>query len=118
MNSAGPVPRMRRPPGSRRDRDQRKHRSSRQRIVAALDERFRVVLRSLRREQNRPRGPDHIQLAMELTLQPGDIIPVCLPNLVPVTVAGRVFARGSVGESNGRTAIKIERIEEGSASYE
>ena len=34
------------------------------------------------------------------------------------TIAGRIFARGSVGDSNGRTAIKIERIEEGSASYE
>jgi len=59
-----------------------------------------------------------LPLSQLLTLQAGDIIPVCLPNLVPVTVAGRVFARGSVGESNGRTAIKIERIEEGSASYE
>ncbi|MBK6298224.1 MAG: FliM/FliN family flagellar motor switch protein [Sphingomonadales bacterium] len=59
-----------------------------------------------------------LPLSQLLTLQPGDIIPVCLPNQVPVTVAGRVFARGSVGDSNGRTAIKIERIEEGSASYE
>lgn len=59
-----------------------------------------------------------LPLAQLLTLQPGDIIPVCLPNHVPVTIAGRIFARGSVGDSNGRTAIKIERIEEGSASYE
>lgn len=59
-----------------------------------------------------------LPLAQLLTLQPGDIIPVCLPSQVPITIAGRVFARGSVGESNGRTAIKIERIEEGSASYE
>lgn len=59
-----------------------------------------------------------LPLAQLLTLQPGDIIPVCLPNQVPVTIANRVFARGSVGDSNGRTAIKIERIEEGSAFYE
>lgn len=59
-----------------------------------------------------------LPLSQLLTLQPGDIIPVCLPSQVPVTVAGRVFARGSVGDSNGRTAIKIEHIEEGSASYE
>lgn len=59
-----------------------------------------------------------LPLAQLLTLQPGDIIPVCLPNQVPVTIAGRLFARGSVGDSNGRTAIKIERIEEGSAFYE
>ena len=59
-----------------------------------------------------------LPLAQLLTLRPGDIIPVCLPNQVPITVAGRVFARGSVGDSNGRTAIKIERIEEGSTIYE
>ena len=59
-----------------------------------------------------------LPLAQLLTLRPGDIIPVCLPNQVPITVAGRVFARGSVGDSNGRTAIKIERIEEGSTVYE
>lgn len=59
-----------------------------------------------------------IPLAQLLTLRAGDIIPVCLPNQVPMTIAGRVFARGSVGDSNGRTAIKIERIEEGSATYE
>lgn len=59
-----------------------------------------------------------LPLSQLLTLKPGDVIPVCLPNQVPVTVAGRVFAHGSVGDSNGRTAIKIERIEEGIASYE
>jgi flagellar motor switch protein FliM len=59
-----------------------------------------------------------LPLSQLLTLQPGDIIPVCLPTQVPVTIAGRVFARGSVGESNGRTAIKIERIEEGISSHE
>jgi hypothetical protein len=37
---------------------------------------------------------------------------------VLVTVAGRLFAHASVGDSNGRTAIKIERIEEGSIVYE
>ena len=59
-----------------------------------------------------------LPLAQLLTLQPGDIIPVCLPNQVPVTIAGRVFARGTVGDSNGRTAIKIESIEEGISVYE
>lgn len=59
-----------------------------------------------------------LPIAQLLTLRPGDIIPVCLPNQVPITVAGRVFACGSVGDSNGRTAIKIERIEEGNTMYE
>lgn len=59
-----------------------------------------------------------LPLAQLLNLKAGDIIPVCLPNQVPVTVAGRLFAHASVGDSNGRTAIKIERIEEGSIVYE
>jgi flagellar motor switch protein FliM len=53
-----------------------------------------------------------------LSLKPGDIIPVCLPNHIPVTVAGRLFARGTVGESSGRAAIMIEKIEQGSLIHE
>jgi flagellar motor switch protein FliM len=48
-----------------------------------------------------------------MTLKPGEVIPICLPNLVPVTVGGRQFATASVGEANGRVAIKVEKIEEG-----
>lgn len=59
-----------------------------------------------------------LPLAQLLNLAVGDIIPVCLPSHVPVTIAGRLFARASVGDSNGRTAIKIECIEEGSTVYE
>lgn len=55
-----------------------------------------------------------LPVARLLTLQPGDIIPVSLPNHIPVTVAGRLFARGTVGESSGRAAIMIEKIEQGS----
>lgn len=54
-----------------------------------------------------------VPLSRLLVLKPGDIIPVCLPSTVPVTIAGRVFAEGTVGESGGRTAIRISRIAEG-----
>ncbi len=54
-----------------------------------------------------------VPLSRLLVLKPGDIIPVCLPATVPITVAGRVFAEGTVGESSGRTAIRISRIAEG-----
>ena len=46
-----------------------------------------------------------------LSLAPGDILPILLPNQVPLTVAGRPFARGTIGEANGRAALKIEHIE-------
>jgi flagellar motor switch protein FliM len=46
-----------------------------------------------------------------LSLRPGDILPVMLPTDVPLLVAGRRFARGTIGEANGRTALKIENME-------
>ena len=46
-----------------------------------------------------------------LSLRPGDILPVMLPADVPLLVAGRRFARGTIGEANGRTALKIENME-------
>ncbi len=54
-----------------------------------------------------------VPLSRLLVLKPGDIIPVCLPSTVPVTIGGRIFAEGVVGESGGRTAIRIARIAEG-----
>lgn len=52
------------------------------------------------------------ELSLEklIALKPGDIIPVLMPRYVPVSIGDRLFAHGSVGESNGRTAIKIESI--------
>ena len=48
-----------------------------------------------------------------LTLAPGDVIPVLLPAFVPVSVGGRVVGHGTIGEENGRTAIRLERMEGG-----
>jgi flagellar motor switch protein FliM len=54
-----------------------------------------------------------ISFARLLSLKTGDIIPLLLPQHVPVTVAGRQFALGNIGEANGRAAIKIEKMQEG-----
>ena len=54
-----------------------------------------------------------LPLSRLLSLAPGDIIPVCLPPHVPMTVAGRLFAHGTIGEANGRAALQIEKIENG-----
>jgi flagellar motor switch protein FliM len=59
-----------------------------------------------------------LPLGQLLSLKAGDVIPVCLPNHIPITVAGRLFAQGTVGESSGRAAIKIEKIEQGTMRYE
>lgn len=53
-----------------------------------------------------------ISIATLFRLSPGDIIPIILPQTVPVIANGRVLARGSIGEANGRAAIRIEQLEE------
>lgn len=57
-----------------------------------------------------------ISLSKLLTLQVGDLIPICLPNRVPITIGGRMFAHATVGDSNGRASIRIEKIEKGSTN--
>lgn len=52
-------------------------------------------------------------LSQLMALAPGDFIPVTLPARVPVTVAGRLLAHGTIGEANGRAAIKIDKLEHG-----
>jgi len=46
-----------------------------------------------------------------LQLKPGDTIPIIMADQVPVFVSGTLFALGSIGESNGRAAIRIDQIE-------
>lgn len=54
-----------------------------------------------------------VALGRLLSLAPGDVIPVTLPARVPLTVAGRLFAHGTIGEANGHAAIKIDKFEQG-----
>lgn len=46
-----------------------------------------------------------------LGLKPGDTLPIIMADQVPVFVSGTLFAFGSIGESNGRAAIRIDQIE-------
>jgi len=46
-----------------------------------------------------------------MQLQAGDVIPVTLPSLVPLLVEGRKIAVGTIGEHDGRAALRIERME-------
>jgi flagellar motor switch protein FliM len=52
-----------------------------------------------------------LSLAELMQLREGDIIPVSLTKLVPLIVAGRRVALGSVGERDGKAALKIEKME-------
>jgi flagellar motor switch protein FliM len=45
-----------------------------------------------------------------MQLKPGDVIPIKVPNIVPLLVAGHVIAHGRIGEHDGRAAIKIEKM--------
>jgi flagellar motor switch protein FliM len=54
-----------------------------------------------------------VALSRLMSLAPGDFIPVTLPPRVPLTVAGRLLAHGTIGEANGRAAIKIDKLEQG-----
>lgn len=49
-----------------------------------------------------------------LQLAPGDVIPISVPALVPLLVAGRPVGLGRIGDQDGRAALKIEKIENGS----
>lgn len=71
---------------------------------AAMDVRFPV-----RTVLSRP----DMSLESLLTLAPGDVIPVLLPAFVPLSVGGRVIGHGTIGEENGRAAIRLERMEGG-----
>lgn len=52
-----------------------------------------------------------VPLSQLMTLQPGDIIPISFGPEIPLLVANNRFARGAVGASNGRAAIRVNRIE-------
>lgn len=53
----------------------------------------------------------NISLEKLLTLKPGDIIPIVVPERLPLIVSGMIFASGSIGEANGRAALRIEQVE-------
>lgn len=52
-----------------------------------------------------------ISVSELLRLKPGDVIPISLPPVVPLLVAGRQVALGKMGEQDGRAALRIEKVE-------
>jgi flagellar motor switch protein FliM len=52
-----------------------------------------------------------IPLGILIDLKVGDVIPIEFGRDVPVVIAGQRLARGQVGTSNGRAAVKLTAIE-------
>lgn len=46
-----------------------------------------------------------------LALKPGDVIPITLPPRVPLIVANRRLAEGTIGEQEGRAALRVEAVD-------
>lgn len=46
-----------------------------------------------------------------IQLKVGDVIPVSIPASVPLLVEGRTVAVGSIGEQDGKAALRVERIQ-------
>ncbi len=57
-----------------------------------------------------------LSLSELMQLRAGDVIPVSLPAKVPLLVEGKPIALGTIGEQDGRAALKIERIDKGRAA--
>ena len=76
----------------------------RERMVAALGN-VRVRARSV---LARPT----MKLTEVMRLQPGDVIPIEVPALIPLTVDGRVVAKGTIGEVGNRAALRIKNVTE------
>jgi flagellar motor switch protein FliM len=81
----------------------------RDRMGAALSD-VRLQARSVLARPN-------ISVAELMQLKPGDVIPISVPALVPLLVAGRPVALGRIGDQDGRAALQIEKIE-GSLNHE
>ena len=80
--------------------------------TGAWRERLGSAVGEVRIEARTVLARPELSLSELMQLQAGDIIPVSLSKHVPLIVAGRRIALGTVGEHDGRAALKIERMEQ------
>jgi flagellar motor switch protein FliM len=74
--------------------------------------RLDAAVRDVRMQARTVLARPELSVSELMKLAPGDVIPVSLPSLVPLLVAGRPVALGTIGEHDGRAALRIERIED------
>jgi len=75
----------------------------RHRLAAAL-EGVRLPVRSV---LARP----ELTVSQLMSLKVGDVIPITLPPKVPLLVANKRLAIGTIGEQDGRAALQVEQVE-------
>jgi flagellar motor switch protein FliM len=75
-------------------------------------ERLGTAVGEVRIEARTVLARPELSLSELMQLQAGDIIPVSLSKHVPLIVAGRRIALGTVGEHDGRAALKIDKMEQ------
>jgi flagellar motor switch/type III secretory pathway protein FliN len=78
---------------------------------AAWTDRMRAAAMRVRLPARTILARSDVSFQRLLTLSPGDVLPLLLPAQIPLTVAGHIFAHGSLGEANGRAALLIEKME-------
>ncbi len=77
----------------------------RQRLAYAVED-IRLPVRSV---LARP----ELTMAQLMSLKPGDVIPINLNPKVPLLVASKRFAEGTIGEQEGRAALLVESVGKG-----
>ncbi len=53
-----------------------------------------------------------LSMAQLMALRTGDVIPIAMPRVVPLLVADRKVASGTIGERDGRVAFLIDQLEQ------
>lgn len=74
-------------------------------------ERLRTALQDVRLQARSVLARPSLSVSEFMSLKEGDVIPITKPAMVPLLVAGRQIALGTIGEQDGRAALKIEQIE-------
>lgn len=70
--------------------------------------RLNLALREVRMRARTVLARPELNMSELMQLSPGDIIPLNLSGMVPLIVQNREIALGTIGEHNGRAALKIE----------
>ncbi len=73
--------------------------------------RMAAALRDVRLPVRSVLARPSLSLAELINLKPGDVIPITLAPKVPLIVANKRLAQGTIGEQDGRAALMIETID-------
>ncbi len=74
--------------------------------------RLRAALGEVRFDARTVLARPELTMAQVMQLQPGDVIPITLGSRVPLIVQNHLLAHGTIGEGNGRVALRVTHIEE------